>query len=192
MRKLTIMLIGLLICTLTTSQTYSSVTSDKEIYDFLNWMTINSKKYDEEPKLKQKRISCKILNWDEAVFFTDTVQVNNRQIIADYDCLYQTRSGTDTIFNQQDRNFIYQQFTAIKDSIWHQSFSNSKLLADQKQKRPNRYYYSIPLFSLNKNYVIINKAYYCGDECAYGGHYVYKRIGTKKWKFVTVIMSWMS
>ena len=186
------MLIGLLSCTLTVGQTYNSLTSDKEIYAFLNWMTINSKKYDEEPKLKQKRIHHKILKWDKAVFFTDTIQINNQQIIADYDCLYQTKYGTDTIFNQQDRDFIYQQFTTIRDSIWHNSFSKSKLLTTQKQKRTNIHYYSIPLFSFDKNFVIVNRKYYCGDECAYGGYYVYKRIGEKKWKFVMVIMPWMS
>jgi len=192
MRKLTIILIGLLTCTLTTGQTYSSVVSDNEIYDFLNWLTVNTKKFSEEPKLKRKQICNKILEWNKDVFFIDTIQVNNQQIIADYDCLYQTRYGTDTIFNQRDRDFIFQQFIAIKDSIWHRGFSNSKLLTIQKQEPQNKHYYSVPLFSLDKDYVIINKHYHCGNECAYGGYYVYKRIGTKKWKFVTVINPWMS
>ena len=192
MRKLTVILIGLLTCTFITGQTYSSEISDKEIYDFLNWLTVSSKKYSEEPKLKRKQIRHKILNWDKEVFFTDTIQVRNQPIIADWDCLYQTRYGTDTIFNQQDRDFIYQQFAAIRDSIWHNGFSKSKLLTNQKQKRTNIHYYSIPLFSFDKSYVIVNRKYCCGDECAYGGFYVYKRIGNKKWKFVTVVNPWMS
>jgi len=192
MKKITIILIGLLSYTLTTGQTYSSIVNDNEIYDFLNWLTINTKKFSEEPKLKQKQICHKILSWKKDVFFIDTIRENNQLIIFDYNCLYQSKYGTDTIFNQQDRDFIFQQFIAIKDSIWHTSFSNSKLLINQKQKRFNRHYYSIPLFSLDKEYVIIDKYYLCGTACAYGGYYVYKRIGKKKWEFITVINPWMS
>jgi len=211
MRKLTIILIGVFTCTLMTGQTYSSVVSDKEIYDFLNWLTVNTKKYSQESKLKQKRICHKILGWDKEAFVIDTILINERkqiiyldetetlrdsvqiykrQYVYDREYLYQKGYGADTIFNQHDRDFIFQQFTAIKDSIWHTSFSNSKLQTEQKQL--NRHYYSIPLFSLNKNYVIINRYYSCGNECAYGGYYVYERINKKRWKFVTVINTWMS
>ena len=194
LRKLTLILIGFLNFTLATGQTYSSVISDKEIYDFLNWMTVNDKKYGEEPKLKRKHIYYKTLSWDTANFITkDTALINKYphfSIEGQY--LYQRRGGTDTIFKQKDRDFLFQQFAAIKDTIWHDRFSKSKLLSNKKQKRPNRYYYSIPLFSLDKKYVIIHRQYYCGNLCAHGGYYVYRRLGNNKWEYVTAVNTWIS
>ena len=194
LRKLTLILIGFLNCTFAVGQTYSSVTSEKEIYDFLNWMTVNDRKYGEEPKLKRKHIYHKILSWDTTNFITkDTSLIPQYQFFSiDGFYLYQSRGGTDTIFNQQDRDFIFRQFTAIKDTIWHAKFSKSKLLTNKKQKRPNRYYYSIPLFSVDKNYVIIHRQYYCGSLCAHGGYYVYRRLDNNKWEYVTAVNTWIS
>lgn len=194
MKKMVVILFGLLSYTYSTGQTYSSVISDKEIYDFLNWMTVNDKKYSEEPKLKRKQIYFKILSWDTANFtIKDTTLIEEYPFFSmEGQYLYKRQSGTDTIFQQQDRDYLFRQFSGIKDSVWHHSFSQSKLLTNSKQIRPNRYFYSIPLFSLDKNYVIVQRVYYCGDVCAYGGYYVYRRIGKDGWVFVTAVNTWMS
>ena len=82
-RKLTLILIGFLNITIAIGQTYSSVTSDKEIYDFLNWMTLNDRKYGEEPKLKRKHIYHKILSWDTTNFITkDTALIKQYQYLS--------------------------------------------------------------------------------------------------------------
>ena len=194
LRKLTLLLIGILNFTLATGQTYSSVTSDQEIYDFLNWMTVNDSKYGEETKLKRKHIHYKILGWDTANFIIKDTALNNQfqffSIEGGY--LYQRHGGTDTIFKQQDRDFIFKQFTAIKDTVWHDKFSKSKLLTNKKQKRPDRYYYSIPLFSVDRKYVIIHRIYHCGSLCAHGGYYVYRRLENNKWEYVTAVNTWIS
>lgn len=194
LRKLTIILIGIIKFSFAIGQTYSSVTSDKEIYDFLNWMTANDKKYREEPKLKRKNIYYKILSWDTANFIAkDTVLINKYPHFSlDYQYLYQRRGGTDTIFRQQDRELLFKQFTAIKDTIWHNKFSKSKLLKDKQQKKLNRYYYSIPLFTADKKYVIIHRQYYCGNLCAHGGYYVYRRLANNKWEYLTAVNTWIS
>lgn len=193
-RKLTLILFGFLNMTFAIGQTYSSVTSDKEIYDFLNWMTVNDRKYGEEPKLKRKQISYKILSWDTTNFRAkDTALINKYPNFSlDHQYIYQKRGGTDTIFQQKDRDFLFKQFTAIKDTIWHDKFSKSKFLTSKKQKKPNRYYYSIPLFSVDKKYVIIHRQYYCGSLCAYGGYYVYRRLDNNKWEYVTAVNTWIS
>ena len=194
MRILTLILIGFLNITFAIGQTYSSVTSDKEIYEFLNWMTVKDRKYRAEPKLKRKHIYNKILTWDTTNFITkDTALIKQfRFFRIDERYLYQGLGGTDTLFNQQDRDFIFKQFIAIRDTIWHDKFSKSKLLTEKKQKRPNRYYYSIPLFSVGKKYVIIHRVYHCGDECAYGGYYVYRRRDNNKWEYLTEVNTWIS
>ena len=194
MRKLTLIIIGFLNFTFTFGQTYSSVTSDKEIYDFLNWMTINESKYEEEPKLKRKCIFYKILSWDTTNFIIkDSTLFKKYQFFnIDGRYLYQRQGGTDTIFNQLDRDFIFKQFTEIKDTIWHEKFSKSKLLTHKKQNRPNRNYYSIPLFSADKKYVIVYRKYYCGNECAISSYYVYRRLDKNKWEYVTEVNTCVS
>lgn len=187
-------LIGILFNQGVCAQTYSSVTTDKEIYDFLNWMTLSDKKLSEEPKLKRKQIFYKIISWDTANFITKDTALLNKYPFFDLDnqFLFQRSKGTDTIFKQADRTFLFQQYTAIKDTVWHQGFSNSKLLKDKNQKQPNRYYYSVPLFSADRKYVVVRRQYYCGSLCAYGGYYIYRRLTDKKWEYITAVNTWMS
>ena len=183
-------LLGLLCSVSVFGQTYSSITSDKEIYNFLNWLTKTEKKHSEEQKLKRKRIFYKIIPWDTANFVTKDTSV--QYLSQDNMFLFYRFAGTDTLFKKADRAFLFQQYTSIKDTIWHKRFSKSKLLKNKNQKHTNRYYYSIPLFSVNRNYVIIYIGYYCGNLCAYRGYYIFEKTGNKKWKYVTVVNSSMS
>lgn len=195
MRTLKILLIlGLLIAENSFGQTYSSVSTDKEIYNFLNWLTRTERKYKEEPFLTRKRVDCNILSWDSVNFIAkDTSMFRKYPLLSiEANYLFQGKSGTDTIFKQADREFLFQQFIAVNDSVWHDSFSNLKLLKTKTHRRPNRYLYSIPLFSVDKKYVVIRREYFCGDLCAYGGYYIYKKIGDSKWKYVTSVNTWMS
>lgn len=175
-------------------QTYSSIINDKEIYAFLNYITKTDKKHSEEPLFKRKQIYYKIKTWDTANFVIKDTELYNKYPYLDLEeqFLFPKSKGVDTMFKQADRAFLFQQFISIKDTIWQKSFSNSKLLKDKDQKRPNRYYYSIPLFSIDRKYVIVRKAYYCGSLCAYGGYYIYKRIGKNKWEYVVSVHTWIS
>jgi hypothetical protein len=170
---------------LTFGQTYSSLTTDKEIYDFLNWMTRTEKKYDEEPFLSRKIINNEISSWHKFNFIkSDTI---NNYSVFDRQYLFSKQTVSDTIFNTSDSEFLLQQFLAIKDSVWHNRFQNSKLLKSKNQLIPNRYYYSIPLFSIDKKYVLVHKIYYCGRLCGYLGYYIYKKISNSRWEFMTCI-----
>jgi hypothetical protein len=186
-----ILTILILVRQLSFGQTYSSLTTDKEIYDFLNWMTITEKKYEEEPFLKRKNIYYEMSTWDTANFVrTDTI--NNPYSEFERKYLFKKRGGSDTIFNTADRKYLLQQYFAIKDTIWHNRFKNSKLTKNKNQVRPNRYYYSVPLFSVDKNHVVVSKIYYCGSLCAYFGYYIYRKIDKDNWEFVTCINCGMS
>jgi len=194
-----------------TGSSYSSVISDNEIYEFLNWMTIkNEDEYFEEPI--GRKVYYKIVKWDMENFIPKeeiTININKNlffrlfrrkeykaqllnflEDVRSFDYLYDSKSGTDTIFKQEDRDFIFLQFTSMKDSIWHSSFSNSELVTTKELNYVR--YYSIPLFSLDRNYVIIYRSYHCGSLCAYGGYYVYRRIDKNNWVFVTSVNTWIS
>lgn len=192
MQKRTFILtILILIGDLSFGQTYSSLTTDKEIYAFLNWMTKTEKKYDEAPFLKRKNIYYKMSSWDTANFvWTGTIKNSNSEL--DHQYLFKKKGGSDTIFKTVDRAFLLQQYFSIKDSIWHNRFKNSKLTKNKRQIKPNRYYYSVPLFSVDKNYVVVRKTYYCGSLCAYFGYYIYRKIDKVSWELVTCVNCGMS
>ncbi|MFT4224336.1 hypothetical protein [Dysgonomonas sp.] len=191
MKKIFLLIIGLLNITFITGQTYSSIVSDKEICDFLTWMSYNDKRHKPEPKPKNRQIYYKILKWDINNFIPkDSTLINKYKFDVDQMYIYTRRAKTDTIFDKEDRNFILEQFKAVKDSIWHNKFTNTKLLKNKSQT--NSYYYSIPLFSLDKKYVIIHKQFYCGSLCAYGGYYLYRKVDEDNWEYVTTIHGWVS
>lgn len=177
-------------------QTYSSITSNKEIYDFLNSVSRSQHRHSEEPPFTVKNISARIARWDSLNFIRN-VDSNDLSYMLLY--LYATPphyahedANLNSLLNAKDKEYIFKQFLAIKDSCWHQPFQHSHLLKQKKQVRPNRHYYSIPLFSLDKNYAIVFEEYYCGSLCAYGGYHVYKKVENYKWKEITVVHSWMS
>ena len=55
----------------------------------MNWLTTNTKRYSEEPKLKKRQISNQINNWKgmlgETVFFLDTFLLPERKIVFYWD-----------------------------------------------------------------------------------------------------------
>ena len=154
-------------------------------------MTKTEKKYDEEPLLKRKNIYYKMSSWDTANFvWTDTIKNPYSEFDRQY--LFKKRGGSDTIFKTADRKYLLQQYFAINDTIWHNGFKNSKLTKNKNQVRHNRYYYSVPLFSVDKNYVVVRKTYYCGSLCAYFGYYIYRKKDKDNWEFMTCINCGMS
>lgn len=164
------------------------------MHDFLTWMTAHDRKHVDNPIWKRKYISCNILPWETANFvLTETATNNQREFInMDSRYLYKSRGGTDTLFNPQDRDFMFQQFTAIKDTVWQAKFPSVKRLTHKKQANLKTYCYSIPLFSLDKTYVVIQKHFHCGNLCIEGGYYVYRQLDGKHWEFVTAVNIWIS
>ncbi len=194
MRNLLCIIFGFLPLTFAFGQTYSSLTSDEEMYAFLKWMTVHDRKHVDKPTWKRKHITTNILPWEIANFLLpESAGVNQREFInIDSRYLYKSRGGTDTLFNQQDRDFMFQQFTAMKDTVWQAKFSYLTHLTSKKQASLKTYCYSIPLFSVDKTYVIIQKHFHCGNMCIEGGYYVYRRLNDKHWEFVTAVNTWIS
>ena len=189
-RNFLVMMVFILIAQVSFGQTYSSKISDKEIYKFLNWMSRNQQIKPEEPKGELKIISYEIIRWDSALFLPpDSARKYNIKYPAKY--LFK-EDGIDTLFTLQDQQFLFKQFTNIKDTIWHKPIENSKLWDGKEQVRPNRHYYSIPLFSINKKYVLIIKEYYCGNVCGSIGYYIYRKIDKKTWKGFRILRGGIS
>lgn len=170
------------------TQTHSKAITDEEIYTFISSIIHSDKRNSEEPFLGRKNISIRIIKFDSTNFFTkiDTAKFRELPYFGlEGNYIYQIHAGIDTIFKQEDRDFLFQQFVSIRDTVWHHRFRNSSLITNWHQKHTNLFYYSIPLFSLDRNYVLIKKHYTCGNLCGKGCINVYQRIGKNKWKCIT-------
>ncbi|MBY0478542.1 MAG: hypothetical protein K2Q24_12915 [Chitinophagaceae bacterium] len=154
-------------------QTYSSITTDKEIVDFINWHVNNDKRYSEEPLLRKRVINKEISYWDSTHFIPGSSK-NNRYNDGMY-LFKDEHKFLDTIFTAEDKEFFFQQFRSQLDSQWQHSFKKAKqrIVVGSKPKKWRRY--SLPLFSIDKNYVILMEDYLCGHLCGYRSINVYKR-----------------
>ncbi|MFV0310874.1 MAG: hypothetical protein ACK5KN_04400 [Dysgonomonas sp.] len=174
------------------THTYSTIISDEEIYGFLNWMTNNDKKSEIKFLKNNAKVSVKILPWDAANFISKYIgEYDISHLEPDNKYLFKKSSGLDTLFTQADKDYFYEQFISIKDSVWHKGMSGKKMLPAKKKDYTDVNYYSVPLFSRNKEYVIIYKVYTCGYECAYGKYYLYK-YDIDKWRFLMSVNPWTS
>ena len=180
----TILIICIFSRQLSYAQTYSSEISDSEIYNFLDWLSCSEKKHDKEPKLKPKHVSFIIRPWS-AEFLSQADPTTHEFESTRY--LFKEKVA-DSIFTGKEKEYLIKQFSAIKDTVWHQAFDGSVLKGEYKEGEKSRInYYSVPLFSSDKNHVIISRLYYGGAFLLQSGFYIYKRIDKNKWEFVKKI-----
>jgi hypothetical protein len=170
-------LIVVLVNQLAISQTYNSVTSDKEIYEFLSYIIKYEDKYKEEPRFGLKYISEKIISWKKEDFVQNasTEKTDNKYI-------FKEEIHMDTIFNETDKKFLMDQFNGIKSEIWYSKFKHSILTKNESDTKENRYYYSIPLFSINRKYALVKKKYYNKNHCYYG-YCIYRKNEKGNWDY---------
>jgi hypothetical protein len=179
MRVMNVVAIVLLfVSQMVASQTYNSVTSDKEIYEFLSYIIKYEDKYKEEPSFGLKYISEKIIPWEKEDFVRNasTEKADNKYI-------FKEEIHMDTIFNETDKKFLMDQFNGIKTEIWYSKFKHSILTKNESETKVNRYYYSIPLFSNDQKYVLVKKKYYGKEHCYYG-YCIYKKDEKGNWEYL--------
>ncbi len=171
------------------SQTYSSIVSDNEIVDFLNWLTKHDDRCSEKRLFTRVSIGEKMENWvPENFFCKDTIFSYSSR---DNDFLFEKRSAADSLFSAADRDFLYKQFTAQCDSTWEKPFKGA-VFAQKGKSKHGTVYYSIPLFSPDRNYVIVKMSCYSGYLNAFGGYFIYRKTGKNRWEFVEGVHIWQS
>lgn len=171
------------------SQTYSSITPDKEIYDFLNWLTKQDDRCNQKRLFRRVSISQNMDNWIPANFFQEDTVFSNSNY--DNDFLFDKGSVADSLFSQTDRESMFQQFVAQKDSVWSKRFKGSVFVNREKSKHAT-VYYSIPLFSSDHNCTIVKLSCYSDELNAFGGYFIYRKAGKNRWIFVEGINVWQS
>ncbi|MBK5722050.1 hypothetical protein JGH11_14315 [Dysgonomonas sp. Marseille-P4677] len=190
--KYSLLLILLLmgVMNIVTAQTYSSIISDKEIYDFMEWMVDNDKKSEKEIFGKNRDLLVKTAPWDTANFISENKALDIQYFEQDNKYLFKRSEGLDTLFTDADKKFLLDQYNSIQSSVWTKNIGGKKIQKRELKENDEINMYSIPLFTKDKEFVIIYKIFYCGYECAYGKYYLYKLIGDNKWKFVLTLNPW--
>ena len=174
------------------SQTYSNEILDNEICRFFQQLK-NSE------KLKIKKIDQKIIKW------------RNYDVYGEKDSTMSFSFGTGILKNEivlkhltkDDIQFIEKQYLSIKNSVWKKDdFKKFNLLDSlgrneihnhsmKRNKKMGNYYsysFSIPLFSIDKKYVIIIQDFYCGFMCSTQCIYLYHH--SEKFNNWNEIASW--
>ncbi len=173
----------------TYAQTYSDHVTDKEITTFFKQLSASMDQ-------KIKRMDEELIDWT----YPD--------LYGERDTLYQmgwlTRGifQNDTVlhlFDTEDLGFIKKQYDAIAESNWHEKhfmafelvdtiFYRKILSHSYNNRKIGKWYahsFSMPLFSVDKKYVIIQQEYYCGYMCSEYCVYLYERVpDDKRWKLL--------
>jgi hypothetical protein len=170
-------------------QTYSSVIADSTILNFMIWEMDHGETYAEGAIAHgKKKTSNQLLTFDTLNFyFPDSLQPVGWEY---HEYLFNKHNGIDSLFTSTDMDSLFIQFMAIKDTVWSHHIEGARIKNWRSPR--NQYRYSVPLFCQNQRYVLIKKSFYCGNVCAYGGIYLYEKIGVRKWKLLKVLNGWMS
>ena len=172
------------------SQTYSLLIHDDVIEDFFFELSRN--------------LPHEIIKMNEEI-----LEWNERDIYGEQDTLYQIGELTlglmevDTIhsfFTDKDLNYVIKQFNNLDGDHWYpedfrkfdiiDSVGLNKIMShsysEKKMGKHYSYTFSIPLFSIDRQYAIVQQEFDCGYECSTYCIYIYKRTKDKKsWSKIT-------
>ncbi|MBL4755942.1 MAG: hypothetical protein JKY52_20410 [Flavobacteriales bacterium] len=139
----------------------------------------------------------------------DILEWNERDIYGEQDTLYQIGELTkgimeiDTVrafFTEQDLKYVEKQFQNLDGVRWYpedfrrfdviDSIGLNKIMSHsysaKKMGKNYSYTFSIPLFSLDKQYAIVQQEFDCGYECSTYCIFIYKQSADKKsWDKIT-------
>jgi hypothetical protein len=169
------------------AQTYSTVIPDNEIIDFVEWMAKNDGKSEKKFEKKERKLSARIIPWKyhNIVSRYKTDEFDYLEIDRDY--LFKgSNGGLDTLFTQADRDFFLEQSDKINSDVWNRKVNGKKLEQPDREGNSDMRFYSIPLFSRNKEYIFIYRGYDCGYECITGRYNLYK-LDKGKWRLIISI-----
>ena len=151
------------------AQTYSSVISDKDIVDFIHWKLYESP--EDSAAKKYFSFSASILKWqkEDLQCYDSMFNTGNN-----FFCIYNDQNKfLDTILNLNDKKFIVKQSNAGNGSKW--LIEKPK---NRKAEKGHDYYFSLPLFSVDKKYAMLREVFYCGPRCGGAAIILYKQTET--------------
>jgi hypothetical protein len=176
-------------------QTYNRIITDKDYYDFINYDILN-----DSFKITHNIFRYKIRLNPELLYYRDSADFNKKNFAINCtDFIFHRRvydgrvlsNYIDTIFTREDIDFFGQQLHAMrKTKRWKEPFVNAVLIDSVEYNYNGKGFfgremkfgvwgYSLPLFSKDRNYVLIIKS-----DSVSSAHYIYKRNKKGGWDFV--------
>jgi hypothetical protein len=174
---------------ITFGQTYSSKIPDSTILSFIKWEIKNGEKFSEDSKFSFNKKTSRIISEYDTINFFLPKSINRGDWQNEF-YLFNRRNAIDSLFSETEKDFLFAQYLALKDTIWSHKLNRARIKKWKNSR--NIYTYAIPLFSSNEKYVLIKKSFYCGNVCAYGGIYLYEKIDEKNWKLLKILNGWIS
>lgn len=182
-------------------QTYNRIIPDKDYYDFINYNILN-----DSFKVIHHVFRSKIALDPKLLYYSDSADFNKKNsAINCTDFIFYRREYNgrifsnflDTIFTKSDVDFFGQQLDAMKkNKRWKKSVENSVFIDSVEYNYTGKGFrgremkfgvwgYSLPLFSNDRNYVLIIKS-----NSVLLAHYIYKRNSNGGWDFVKKFREW--
>jgi hypothetical protein len=179
------------------AQTYSGVIPDAEIIGFINADILSD-------SIKvQKAIRRNIFPLQLSEFYykdsADFIKKNENSRFIFHRHVFRGREFTnrlDSLFSREDIDFFYKQIEGQRmNTKWLKPFINSVLVDNVKLNsnhyaKQAMYSYSLPLFSFDKQRLVIIKAFFCGLLCGGGAYYVYEKKKNNNWILIRKINEW--
>lgn len=186
--KLTLSIILSFYLSICYCQTYSDEINNKEISTFFEELNL-SKRHE------LKKINRQIISWEKEQIFGTKDSI---KLFLDYEKYLLTNDTINKYLSVNDIDYIQKQYLSFKKANWNLSeFKDFELIDSveinkilnrsikKKRRLKNNYAYSfsIPLFSLDKKYVILIEEYYCGFMCSDKCIKIYQKIdNSANWK----------
>ena len=178
-------------------QTYSSIVSDKDIIEFIDYISTNDIKGYNDTAAKAKRICKEILDFDSSqikfpvIHYSKDGKAYSVQLNLGY--AFTLMDDSDSILKLSEIKYLLSQCRNFKSHKWRQKSIGEHIVRNSKDPSKNPiHYFSIPIFSQDKKTAIVSHEYYCGPLCAWGNIRVYRKDNSGKWKKVFQTMGWRS
>ena len=108
--------------------------------------------------------------------------------------IFQPKNQLQNYFSSNDAAFFVQQVKRIRSKKWNLNLAEvevyDKLNAGKSPTIKSFNAYSLPVFSINKNYVIIIEGHYCGLACGGGEYILFKREEGNSWQAIRRFNQW--
>lgn len=166
-----------------TAQTYSTITPDQKVYNFLS--SIHSQ--DSSSVV----INKVIIPWDPLQLLRgaeDSATTDFDRYFYDYMYLY--KGSVDSMFSTAEKSNFYKQFTVLQDSLWRKPFGGGRLVEIDNPILQRSKSYSVPLFSSDGNYALVRQALMGAPAGGRGGVFVYRRREGDDWELVNILNKW--
>ncbi len=148
----------LIVASSTYGQTYNKLIPDKDISDFINWKLINDTFKNGNVPKKFFNFNTTIIKWRPVELKYDSTKSKAEN---EGRSIYNPRTRfLDSILSLKDKEFIIRQSNSYITNEW-----TFDIESDIIEKENYKYYYTLPLFSLDKQYAILKEVYYCGQTC---------------------------